>query len=60
MIDYLRVERAARGVKSALAEVEQTPEVVIERLLGVVEIQKEDIRRLSRLLAIGLEQGAGR
>lgn len=54
MIDYKRVTRAKKGVEHNEPEPEVSVELALERCRKLVEIQKDMIRRLQRLLGQGL------
>ena len=62
MIDYERLERGASGVdrsaKTQIDDVDQLTARTCEnaRLRKVIDVQKVEIRRLMRLLGIGLQQ----
>jgi hypothetical protein len=61
MIDYERLERGASGVgRSAQPQTDadqlKTYSLENARLREVIDVQKTEIRRLMRLLGIGLKQ----
>jgi hypothetical protein len=61
MIDYKRLERGARGVDRSAEpqmDVDQLTAFTLEnaRLKKVIDVQKSEIKRLSRLLGSGLLQ----
>jgi hypothetical protein len=61
MIDYDRLERGARGVDPSAQpqmDVDQLTACTLEnaRLKEVIDVQKTEIKRLMRLLGIGLHQ----
>ena len=60
MIDYSRLERGLSGVEpsaKAQPDIDQLTEYTLEnaRLKKVIDVQKTEIRRLMRLLGIGLQ-----
>jgi predicted DNA-binding helix-hairpin-helix protein len=60
MIDYNRLERGVSGVEpraKTQTDVDELTAVALEnaRLKEVIDVQKTEIKRLMRLLGIGLE-----
>ena len=60
MIDYGRLERGLSGVEPSAKEQSDLDELTTytlenERLKKVIDVQKTEIKRLMRLLGIGLE-----
>jgi hypothetical protein len=60
MIDYSRLERGLSGVEpsaKAQPDIDQLTEYTLEnaRLKKVIDVQKTEIKRLMRLLGIGLQ-----
>jgi hypothetical protein len=60
MIDYNRLERGVSGVEpraEAQTDVDELTAVALEnaRLKEVIDVQKTEIKRLMRLLGIGLQ-----
>jgi hypothetical protein len=60
MIDYGRLERGLSGVEPSAKEQPDVDELTTytlenERLKKVIDVQKTEIKRLMRLLGIGLE-----